>query len=105
MILSETKKREWVEGSYPGSERATLRSTPEGGYAALIRLKAGAVGLKHTHLVGEDALVVSGCVDIAGNKLGPGDYLYTEPGEVHQLVALEDSLVYVFTQEPVKPIE
>lgn len=105
MILKHATQTEWTEGTYAGSERAMLRTTPEGGYAALIRLKAGAKGFKHTHISGEDAFVVSGLVDISGKKLGPGDYLYTEPGEIHQLVALEDSMVYVFTEKPVKVLE
>jgi quercetin dioxygenase-like cupin family protein len=37
--------------------------------------------------------------------LGPGDYMFTEPGEEHFLEALEDSVISASTPKPVVIVE
>jgi quercetin dioxygenase-like cupin family protein len=37
--------------------------------------------------------------------MSAGDYLYTEAGEEHDLVALEDSVIYASTARPVTVLE
>ena len=46
-----------------------------------------------------------GKIHIGGSTLGPGDYIYTEAGEVHDLHALEDSVIYVSSEKPVTILE
>jgi quercetin dioxygenase-like cupin family protein len=41
-------------------------------------------------------------VEIGGHVLGAGDYLYTEAGEEHALLALEDSVIYASTERPIQ---
>ena len=69
------------------------------------KLKAGARGPMHTHEGAEHAYVLSGKVDVGGNVLSAGDYLYTEAGEIHALVALEDSVVFASTERAIRVIE
>ncbi len=45
--------------------------------------------------------MLSGRIRLAGEVLGPGDYMYTEPGEEHFLEAIEDSVIYASTPKPV----
>jgi quercetin dioxygenase-like cupin family protein len=78
-----------------------LRLTREGGRTSIVRLKAGAKGPRHKHGAGEDALVISGKVRIGDHIMVAGDYLWTEAGEEHELVALEDSVLYASTARPV----
>ena len=44
-------------------------------------------------------------VDVEGNVLSAGDYLYTEAGEIHALVALEDSVIFASTERAIRVIE
>lgn len=101
MNVKRSSEQQWISAGYDGAQRAILRVTKASGRTSIVKLVAGAKGPKHRHQAGEDLLVLSGRVRIAGETLGPGDYLYTEPGEEHELEALEDSVVYASTDKPV----
>lgn len=102
MFVKQWGKTEWKPAGYDGGERAILRLSPEQGRTSLIRMKAGARGPRHRHEGGEDVLVISGRIRIGDHELGPGDYLYTEAGEEHDVTALEDAMFYASTQKPVR---
>lgn len=102
MFVKLAAKREWQSAGYVGAERAILHVNRTEGRTSLVRIKAGARGPRHTHGAGEHAYVLSGKVDIGGQILGPGDYLYTEAGEEHALVALEDSVLFASTERPIQ---
>jgi quercetin dioxygenase-like cupin family protein len=97
--------RQWMNAGFAGAERAILHLTREAGRTSIVRLKAGARGPMHRHEAGEHALVISGKVNVGGVILGAGDYLYTEPGEVHDLIALEDSVLFASTERRVHVVE
>jgi quercetin dioxygenase-like cupin family protein len=101
MLVKRADQLEWTSAGYEGAERALLRATKEDGRTSIVRLKAGARGFKHRHGAGEDVLVLSGKVRLAGEVLGPGDYMYTEIGEEHFLEAIEDSVIFASTPKPV----
>jgi quercetin dioxygenase-like cupin family protein len=105
MIVKRAAERDWIAGGYEGAERALLRVSREDGRTSIVRLKAGARGPRHTHSAGEDILVLSGKVRLAGEILEAGDYMYTEPGEDHYLEALEDSVIFASTAKPVTMLE
>jgi quercetin dioxygenase-like cupin family protein len=105
MFVKRADQREWMSAGYAGADRAILHINRTEGRTSLVRIKAGAKGPRHTHGAGEHALVVSGKVEIAGHVLGVGDYLYTEAGEEHALVALEDSLIFASTERPITVLE
>jgi len=101
MFVKAASNLEWVSAGYEGAERAVLRLSPAKGRTAVVRIKAGSHGPSHRHEAGEDVLVISGKIQIGGSTLSPGDYIYTEAGEVHDLHALEDSVIYVSSEKPV----
>jgi quercetin dioxygenase-like cupin family protein len=101
MLVKKAEGREWQPAGYDGAERAVLRMSPEQGRTNLVKLKKGARGPRHRHLAGEHVLVMSGKVAIAGVTLAEGDYSFTEGGEEHDLVALEDSLIFVTSDKPI----
>lgn len=101
MLVKHAAQREWMSAGYEGAERALLRLTKEEGRTSIVRVKAGSRGPRHTHAAGEDVLVLSGKIRLAGEILGPGDYMYAEPGEEHFLEALEDSVIYASTPRPI----
>jgi len=102
MYVKRAQHREWQSAGYPGGDRAILHINRTEGRTSLVRIKAGARGPRHTHGAGEHAFVLSGKVEIGGQVLGVGDYLYTEAGEEHALVALEDSVIYASTERPIQ---
>ena len=101
MDVKRAENREWQSAGYAGAERAVLHISRTEGRTSVVRIKAGARGPRHTHGAGEHAYVLEGRVDIGGHVLGPGDYLYTEAGEEHALVALEDSVLFATTERPI----
>ncbi len=101
MYVKRAEQREWMSAGYTGAERAILHINKVEGRTSLVRIKAGARGPRHTHGADEHAYVISGKVDIGGQVLGPGDYLFTAAGEEHALVALEDSVLYASTERPI----
>jgi quercetin dioxygenase-like cupin family protein len=105
MKVKLAANREWMSAGYADAERAILHLNAAQGRTSIVRMKAGARGPLHTHEAGEHAYVVSGKVDISGQILGAGDYLYTEPGEEHALIALEDSVLFASTERPIRVIE
>ncbi len=105
MQVSNTAGREWISAGYDGAERALLRVSPDNGRTSLVRIKAGVHAKRHLHQAGEDVLVLSGRIVIAGHTLAAGDYLFTEAGEEHDVVALEDSVFYVASEKPITVTE
>lgn len=101
MYFKHTKEQQWISAGYDGAERAVLRMSASNGRTAVVRIKAGAQGPRHRHQAGEDVLVISGKINLGGTVMGPGDYAWTEAGEEHALTAIEDSVIYVASDQPI----
>lgn len=102
MLLKTASDREWTATDYPGIERSVLRLSAEQGRTSLVRMKSGCRFPAHSHLGHEDVLVLSGTVSLAGTVLHAGDYLCTDPGEEHDVVAIEDTMFYVSSNLPTR---
>jgi quercetin dioxygenase-like cupin family protein len=50
-------------------------------------------------------VVLSGTVLIGGVELGEGDYLFTQPDEEHDVVALTDAVIFVSSQKGTTVVE
>lgn len=79
----------------PGVRYALLSLRSDGGITTLTHFAAGTVGGWHGHPAGEELYVLSGRLDVAGQTLHSGDYLYTPPNGRHRVEAHEDSLLLV----------
>lgn len=101
MLVKHADDLEWTPAGYDGADRAILRLSRAKGRTALLRLKAGARGPRHRHNAGEDVYVISGKILLGGATLDAGDYSYTEVGEEHDLLALEDSVIFVSSDKPI----
>jgi quercetin dioxygenase-like cupin family protein len=82
-----------------------LRDNGAGGGAALVRVAAGARVPTHDHPGGEEVLLIQGRAVVGGVTLNAGDYLWTAPGEAHDLRAEEDTVLFVTTPNGVRVIE
>lgn len=76
-----------------GIERADLWRDGQNVSFDLFRIKKGADYAEHTHDSWEIMFVVSGKINLSGEILGPGDFVFTEPGESHTAENLEDTVV------------
>jgi len=86
---------------FEGVDFAPL-AVKEGRGSFLLRFRAGAVCPLHNHPGGEEIYVVSGKGRLNELAIGPGDFIFTPPGESHALHAETDVLIHVITPEPVE---
>jgi quercetin dioxygenase-like cupin family protein len=105
MDVKRNDELEWKPAGYAGGERAVLHMSAHEGRTSLVRIAAGTRAPAHRHEACEHVLVLTGKISISGHVLGPGDYLFTDSGEVHDLVALEDATFFVSSERPVHVVE
>jgi len=105
MLVNKSSDREWKATDYPGIERSLFRNNETGGRSSVVRLRLGSRFPRHAHEGSEEVVVLIGIVRIGGEELGPGDYLFTTPGEEHDVVALSDATIFVSSQKRTPVIE
>jgi quercetin dioxygenase-like cupin family protein len=99
MLLNKATEREWKATDYPGIERSLFRNNESGGRSSLVRLRKGARFPQHAHHGTEEVVVLSGRVTIGAAEMDAGDYLFTTPGEEHDVVAVSDAVIFVSSQK------
>jgi quercetin dioxygenase-like cupin family protein len=80
--------RRFFATQWAGVDVCRFRDHPGGGGSALFRMRAGAVIQLHDHPRGEHTFIVSGQARFGEIELGPGDVLWTSPGESHVVEAI-----------------
>ena len=105
MLLKKTTDRTWLPTDHPGVERSLFRNNDTGGRSSVVRLTAGARVPRHVHHGTEEVLVLAGDVTLDGVAMTVGDYLYTEPGEEHDVVAVTDAIIFVSSQKATPVVE
>ena len=105
MLVNKAVSREWKPTGTSGIERSLLRNNDAGGRSSVVRLKKQARVPRHTHHGNEEVVVLSGTVVIGGVELDEGDYLFTQPGEEHDVVALTDAVIFVSSQKSTTVVE
>ncbi|HEY4998510.1 MAG TPA: cupin domain-containing protein [Usitatibacter sp.] len=99
MLVKKAVGREWKATDFPGIERSLFRNNEGGGRSSFVRLKKGARYPKHVHRGTEEIVVLEGHVAIGGVEVEAGDYLFTTPGEEHDVVAVSDAMIFVSSQK------
>jgi quercetin dioxygenase-like cupin family protein len=105
MLVNRATNRDWKATDYPGIERSLFRNNETGGRSSVVRLARGSRFPRHAHHGTEEVVVLSGIVSIGGVELMPGDYLFTVPGEEHDVVAVSDAMIFVSSQKNTPVIE
>jgi|ERR1022692_703174 quercetin dioxygenase-like cupin family protein len=105
MLVNKAAGRDWKATDYPGIERSLFRNNETGGRSSVVRLARGSRFPRHAHHGHEEVVVLSGTVSIRGVELMPGDYLFTVPGEEHDVVAVSDAVIFVLSQKSTPVVE
>ena len=105
MLVNKSSEREWKATDYPGIERSLFRNNETGGRSSVVRLAKGTRFPRHAHHGTEEVVVLSGMVRIGGAELSAGDYLFTTPGEEHDVVAVSDTVIFVSSQKSTPVVE
>jgi quercetin dioxygenase-like cupin family protein len=105
MLVKKAAEREWAATGYDGIERSLFRNNETGGRSSVVRLTAGCRFPRHAHHGTEEVVVLAGRVRISGLELEAGDYLFTEPGEEHDVVAVTDTVIFVSSQKSTPVLE
>ena len=87
------------------SLKVLRRDQTTGAVTVLVRLEPGGTFPAHRHPAGEEVFVVEGQVRIGKDRLTQGDYLYTEPGDVHALSSESGGTILVVLPRPVEILE
>jgi quercetin dioxygenase-like cupin family protein len=105
MLVNKATGREWKATDYPGVDRSLFRNNETGGRSSVVRLTQGARVPRHVHHGTEEVVVLAGTVRIGGVDLGEGDYLFTSPGEEHDVVAVSNATIFVSSQRATPVVE
>jgi len=105
MLVNKVVNRQWKSTETSGVERSLFRNNELGGRSSVVRLRKQARVPRHAHHGDEEVVVLSGTVLIGGVELSEGDYLFTQPGEEHDVVALTDAIIFVSSQKSVNVVE
>jgi quercetin dioxygenase-like cupin family protein len=105
MLVNKSAGREWKATDHPGIERSLFRNNESGGRSSVVRLIRGARFPRHAHEGTEEVVVLAGTVRIGGVELSAGDYLFTSPGEQHDVLALCDATIFVSSQKATPVVE
>jgi quercetin dioxygenase-like cupin family protein len=76
-----------------------------GAYPAALSQNAMCLRVMRSHQGTEKVVVLSGKVTLGGTLLEEGDYMFTVPGEEHDVVAVTDAVIFVSSQKATPVIE
>jgi len=105
VLVNKAADREWKPTDYDGIERSLFRTNETGGRSSVVRLTQGSRFPRHAHEGTEEVVVLAGIVRIGGVELSTGDYLFTTPGEEHDVVAISDATIFVSSQKSTPVVE
>ena len=105
MIHRKSENQKWMTTSYEGVELCGLRQNENGGGAVLLRIAKGARFPTHDHPGGEEVYLIYGRAVIGGVAVNQGDYLWTPSNATHDLVAEEDTLLFVSSPKGIKVVD
>jgi anti-sigma factor ChrR (cupin superfamily) len=109
--LVRPAEMEWKTTRFPGCEVKGLLFDKESGVVtALMRLKPGAILPDHEHVRIEQTFVLEGTLvdkegPVAGLTVGPGEFVWREPGSRHVAWTPEGGLMLAMFQVPNKFFE
>ncbi|MDC8760546.1 cupin domain-containing protein [Janthinobacterium fluminis] len=96
MILVRKDERNWSNAGIPGVQTCQTWEGKDGGGGYFAKFQAGAGFPKHAHHgMWEQIIVLSGALRFNHDEMRAGDVLQVQGIEEHEVLALEDSVVFV----------
>jgi anti-sigma factor ChrR (cupin superfamily) len=92
--LANSNRRQFAETDFSGVMVSPIWSE-NGNGADYIAFKAGARFPLHDHEGREEIYMISGKIRFGDIVISAGDYLSSEPGDLHDAEALEDSVFFI----------
>lgn len=105
MGLISSSQGNWKPTGVEGVEICMLRQNETNGGSALVRMRAGARFPKHNHPGGEEVYVISGQMKVGDQVVQAGDYLWTDPNQVHDAKAIEETVFFVSSPRGIEILE
>jgi quercetin dioxygenase-like cupin family protein len=105
VLVKKSADRDWKATDHPGIQRSLFRNNETGGRSSVVRLMRGSRFPRHAHEGSEEVVVLEGTVRIGGVELSAGDYLFTSPGEEHDVFAISDATIFVSSQRATPIVE
>ena len=93
MHITRAAERPLQPAGVPGIERCRVWGNGHGVAVEFCRMQAGSVYARHPHQHWEQMFVIEGALRVDSDLLAAGDYAFTEPGEWHEVTAVENSVV------------
>jgi quercetin dioxygenase-like cupin family protein len=104
VLVNKAADREWKATDYAGIERSLFRNNEAGGRPSVVRLTGGSRFPRHAHEGTEEVVILAGSVRIGGVELNAGDYLFTSPGEEHDVVAASGTATILVSSQKRTPV-
>ena len=106
MSVVRSDGTDWRTLATPGVAIKLLRDDRATGASTfLLRFDAGARFPLHDHPGGEEVFVLEGDLQIGGDRLRAGDYLYTPPDGKHSVSSEGGCVLLATTPKPVRILE
>lgn len=104
-VIKHQNDCDWNPTILPGAESLDFYIEDGGVQAQLIKLPPGAKIPRHDHPGGEAALVCEGSMEVDGQTLKAGDFLYAGSGAVHDVTTHEGVVFFLFLGSPIEWVE
>lgn len=107
VLIASTEEMPWKPHRYPGIEIKTLFVDSDAGMATrLYRMSPGSVFPPHRHGGVEELFILSGEVQVHGQRMGPGDYCRAEFDTIHRATkSAQGAVVLVRTSIHNEPLD
>lgn len=87
---------DWIAVQPEGNFLKPIYLTDDGEWAMLAKLAKGTVEPRHRHIGSFSNYLISGAIEIYGQRLGPGAWMLERDGALHEgVTALEESVAYL----------
>lgn len=87
---------DWIPVQPPGNFLKPIRLGPNGEWAMFAKLAKGCVEPKHRHIGSFSNLLLSGAVELYGQRVEAGSWMIERDGAIHEgVTALEESVAYL----------
>lgn len=95
MKITKLAERSWTPTGLEGIQSCATWAGENGDGGYFAEFKAGSLFPRHSHQGWEQILVVRGKIRFDGVELEAGDVLQVQKGDLHEALAIADTLLFV----------